>query len=75
MQNLLLLIGPPFYAVSIYMVLGRLIAVLNAEKYSIIKLKWLTKFFLVGDVLSILAQAAGKFHYCLSAEVNGEQGG
>ncbi|KAL5611362.1 hypothetical protein FOBRF1_007479 [Fusarium oxysporum] len=59
MQNLLLLIGPPFYAVSIYMVLGRLIAVLNAEQYSIIKLKWLTKFFLIGDVLSILAQAAG----------------
>ncbi|KAL7758312.1 hypothetical protein ACKLNR_012839 [Fusarium oxysporum f. sp. zingiberi] len=58
MQNLLLLIGPPFYAVSIYMVFGRLIAALNAEQYSIIKLKWFTKFFLIGNVLSILAQAA-----------------
>lgn len=71
MQNLLLLIGPPFYAVSIYMVFGRLIAALNAEQYSIIKLKWFTKFFLIGNVLSILAQAAGKSHYCLLAEVNG----
>ncbi|KAL5593072.1 hypothetical protein FOBRF1_012174 [Fusarium oxysporum] len=58
MQNLLLLIGPPFHAVSIYMVFGRLIAALNAEQYSIIKLKWFTKFFLIGNVLSILSQAA-----------------
>ncbi|KAH7353387.1 RTA1 like protein-domain-containing protein [Plectosphaerella cucumerina] len=59
LQNLLLLLGPPFYAVSIYMVLGRLIALLEAGHYSIIRLRWLTKFFLVGDVLSILAQGAG----------------
>ncbi|KAH6975100.1 RTA1 like protein-domain-containing protein [Ilyonectria sp. MPI-CAGE-AT-0026] len=59
LQSLLLLLGPPFYAVSIYMVLGRLIRLLNAENYSLIRLKWLTKFFLVGDIISIVAQGAG----------------
>ncbi|CAM1502569.1 Fc.00g073450.m01.CDS01, partial [Cosmosporella sp. VM-42] len=58
-QALLLLLGPPFFAASIYMVLGRLIGLLDAEKYSLISLKWLTKFFLLGDVASIFAQAIG----------------
>ncbi|KAH8654391.1 RTA1 like protein-domain-containing protein [Ilyonectria robusta] len=58
-QALLLLLGPPFYAASIYMVLGRLIRLLDAEKYSMVKLKWLTKFFLLGDIASILGQGAG----------------
>ncbi|KAH7024191.1 RTA1 like protein-domain-containing protein [Ilyonectria destructans] len=58
-QALLLLLGPPFYAASIYMVLGRLIRLLDAEKYSMVRLKWLTKFFLLGDIASILGQAAG----------------
>ncbi|KAF5615348.1 rta1 domain protein [Fusarium sp. NRRL 25303] len=58
-QALLLLLGPPFFAASIYMVLGRLIRLLNAEKYSMIRLKWLTKIFLFGDVASIVAQGLG----------------
>ncbi|KAH7121577.1 RTA1 like protein-domain-containing protein [Dactylonectria macrodidyma] len=58
-QALLLLLGPPFYAASIYMVLGRLIRLLDAEKYSMVRLKWLTKFFLLGDIVSILGQGAG----------------
>ncbi|KAF5009596.1 hypothetical protein FDECE_4200 [Fusarium decemcellulare] len=58
-QALLLLLGPPFYAASIYMVLGRLIRLLEADRYSMIKLKWLTKIFLFGDVASIAAQAIG----------------
>ncbi|KAH6982450.1 RTA1 like protein-domain-containing protein [Ilyonectria robusta] len=58
-QALLLLLGPPFYAVSIYMILGRLMRLLGAEHYSIIRTKWLTKFFLLGDVASILGQGMG----------------
>ncbi|RMJ18497.1 hypothetical protein BHE90_000421 [Fusarium euwallaceae] len=58
-QALLLLLGPPFYAASIYMVLGRLIRLLDAENYSMIKLKWVTKFFLLGDIASILGQGIG----------------
>ncbi|KAL2682593.1 hypothetical protein Neosp_007045 [[Neocosmospora] mangrovei] len=58
-QALLLLLGPPFYAASIYMVLGRLIRLLEADKYSMVRLKWLTKIFLFGDIVSILAQGMG----------------
>lgn len=43
------------------MVLGRLMRLLNAEQYSLIKVKWLTKFFLLGDIVSIVAQAMGMY--------------
>ncbi|KAJ4256231.1 hypothetical protein NW762_009310 [Fusarium torreyae] len=58
-QALLLLLGPPFFAASIYMVLGRLIRLLEADRYSMVRLNWLTKIFLFGDILSILVQAMG----------------
>ena len=61
MQALLILLAPPLLAASIYMVLGRLIRMLQAEKYSLVRIKWLTKVFVLGDVLSFLAQSAGKF--------------
>ncbi|KPM38488.1 hypothetical protein AK830_g8110 [Neonectria ditissima] len=58
-QALLLLLGPPFYAVSIYMILRRLMQLLQAESYSMIRPKWLTKFFLLGDIASIAGQGMG----------------
>ncbi|KAH7146789.1 RTA1 like protein-domain-containing protein [Dactylonectria estremocensis] len=58
-QILLLLLGPTFFAASIYMILGRLIQLLNAEKHSLIRPSRLTKFFLIGDVTSIAAQGLG----------------
>lgn len=59
MQSILLLLGPALYAASIYMVLGRMIRLLNAEDLSLIRTKWLTKLFVAGDVLSFLAQSSG----------------
>ncbi|KAL4877389.1 RTA1 like protein-domain-containing protein [Aspergillus karnatakaensis] len=59
MQSALILIAPAFLAASIYMILGRIIAMLDAEKCSIIRLKFLTKLFVTGDVLSFLMQASG----------------
>ncbi|KAI5460945.1 RTA1 like protein-domain-containing protein [Mariannaea sp. PMI_226] len=59
-QTLLLLLGPTLYAASIYMVLGRLIRSLDASHHSIIRVNWLTKIFLMGDILSILSQGGGK---------------
>ncbi|KAJ4361239.1 hypothetical protein N0V95_002057 [Ascochyta clinopodiicola] len=59
MQSLLTLLGPIFYAASIYMVLGRLVRLLDAGSYSLIKPKWLTKFFLLGDILSFFGQGGG----------------
>ncbi|KKF96581.1 Protein RTA1 [Ceratocystis platani] len=58
-QSLLLLLGPTFYAASIYMILGRLITLLEAQEYSLVRPSWLTKFFLVGDIASILLQGIG----------------
>lgn len=58
-QSLLTLLGPTFFAASIYMILGRLIRYLEADAYSMIRPKWLTKFFLLGDILSFFAQGGG----------------
>ncbi|KAI1017888.1 hypothetical protein LB504_003791 [Fusarium proliferatum] len=59
MQSLLLLLGPTCYAASIYMILGRLIQLLNRQKYSLIRPNWLTKIFLLGDAMSIALQGIG----------------
>ncbi|KAH7141253.1 RTA1 like protein-domain-containing protein [Dactylonectria estremocensis] len=58
-QSLLLLLGPALFAASIYMVLGRIIALLEAGELSVIRTNWLTKVFVLGDVLSFLAQSGG----------------
>ncbi|KAL4953571.1 RTA1 like protein-domain-containing protein [Aspergillus filifer] len=59
MQSALILIAPAFLAASIYMTLGRIIAMLHAERCSVIPLRFLTKIFVAGDVLSFLMQASG----------------
>lgn len=59
MQSLLLLVAPAFLAATIYMILGRMIRFLRAEKQSIVPVKWLTKIFVMGDVLSFLVQGSG----------------
>ncbi|MCJ1383312.1 hypothetical protein MMC17_006425 [Xylographa soralifera] len=58
-QTLLLLVAPALFAASIYMQLGRIILATDGEKYSLIKRTWLTKVFVIGDVLSFGVQAAG----------------
>ncbi|PNS15088.1 Protein RTM1 [Sphaceloma murrayae] len=58
-QSLLLLVAPALYAASIYMVLGRIIRYVRGEQYSIIRVKWLTKIFVTGDIVSFLVQGAG----------------
>ncbi|KAM0558038.1 hypothetical protein ACHAPJ_005205 [Fusarium lateritium] len=59
LQTLLLLLGPTCYAASIYMILGRLIRRSKGEQFSLIKPSWLTKFFLLGDIISIALQGIG----------------
>ncbi|KAJ5638831.1 RTA1-domain-containing protein [Penicillium herquei] len=58
-QSTLILIAPAFLAASIYMTLGRIIVMVDAEKLAVIKFKWLTAIFVCGDVLSFLMQASG----------------
>ncbi|GAW11885.1 hypothetical protein ANO14919_012380 [Xylariales sp. No.14919] len=58
-QNLFLLVAPSLFAASIYMILGRVIVSLEAEKLSPIRTSWLTKIFVGGDVLSFFVQIVG----------------
>jgi hypothetical protein len=39
------------------MVLGHVIAIADGESHSIIKKKWLTKIFVIGDILAFTVQA------------------
>lgn len=41
------------------MVLGRIIALVDGERHSLIRLKWLTKLFVAGDCVSFLIQSMG----------------
>lgn len=58
-HTILVLVAPSVFAASIYMVLGRIILLIDGEKYSLIRRRWLTKFFVIGDVMSFLLQGAG----------------
>jgi hypothetical protein len=59
MQSLLILVAPALFAASIYIILGRIILLVDGERYSLVRLKWLTKIFVAGDVLSFLLQGSG----------------
>ncbi|KAM5344625.1 hypothetical protein ACJ41O_013160 [Fusarium nematophilum] len=73
-QSVFLLIPPSLFAASIYMTLGRIIRGLGqkAEACSIIRVKWLTTLFVVGDVFSFLIQSTGAG--LVSAGDNAEMG-
>ncbi|KAL4757189.1 RTA1 domain-containing protein [Aspergillus foveolatus] len=58
-QTLLLSRAPALFAASIYMMLGRIVVLLDAEQLCLFKKKWLSKFFVCGDILSFTVQAAG----------------
>lgn len=60
MQSLLILVAPALFAASIYIILGRVILMVDGERYSLIRQKWLTKTFVAGDVLSFMMQGSGK---------------
>ncbi|KAK2761753.1 hypothetical protein FQN54_001581 [Arachnomyces sp. PD_36] len=59
MQTLLILVAPALFAASVYMVLGRIILLVDGEELSMIRKRWLTKIFVTGDILSFVMQGAG----------------
>ncbi|RSL95004.1 hypothetical protein CEP52_012303 [Fusarium oligoseptatum] len=59
MQGTLLLVAPALFAATIYMELGRIIAMVDGEGHVKIPLRWLTKIFVIGDVFSFMLQGAG----------------
>ncbi|KAF7555199.1 hypothetical protein G7Z17_g2394 [Cylindrodendrum hubeiense] len=58
-QNLLVLVAPPFLAATLYMSLGRIARALRAEDLSLISIRWLTKMFVLVDVICFATQTAG----------------
>ncbi|KAK4160836.1 RTA1 like protein-domain-containing protein [Cladorrhinum sp. PSN259] len=58
-QNTFLLLPPVLFAATVYMVLGRIIIHANGESYSLIKVKYMTFTFVMGDVLSFCVQGGG----------------
>ncbi|THV64613.1 RTA1 like protein [Aureobasidium pullulans] len=59
LQSLFLLLAPTLFAASIYMELGRILDLTEGSSRSIIGRKKLTKIFVLGDILSFLAQSGG----------------
>ncbi|KAH8911192.1 RTA1-domain-containing protein [Coniochaeta sp. PMI_546] len=59
MQAILILVAPALFAASIYMILGRLIRALRAEHLSLIPVRWVTRTFVTGDIISFTLQAGG----------------
>lgn len=59
LQSVLLLVSPAFLAASIYMMLGRIVLMLDASKLLFIRRNWLTQIFVTGDVICFLCQAGG----------------
>ncbi|KGO75610.1 RTA-like protein [Penicillium italicum] len=60
-QTLFILVTPPLYAASIYMILGRIVTYLQAKHLSMMPVKWMTETFVTGDFLSFLLQCAGGY--------------
>ncbi|KAH7407238.1 RTA-like protein [Cadophora sp. MPI-SDFR-AT-0126] len=59
LQALLILLAPILFAASVYMILGRLIRATRGQEYSIIRVNWVTKIFVGGDIFCFLMQMVG----------------
>jgi hypothetical protein len=58
-QAIFILIAPALFAASIYTVLGRIILMVDGERYSWVRQRHLTAAFVMGDVLSFQFQSNG----------------
>lgn len=59
LSSVLPLVAPALFAASIYMELGRIVELVQGDRYLFIKRRWLTSIFVTGDVVSFLMQAGG----------------
>ncbi|KAH7081001.1 RTA1 like protein-domain-containing protein [Paraphoma chrysanthemicola] len=58
-QSTLILVAPILFAASVYMILGRLIRRTDSASYSIIRVNWVTKIFVIGDIFCFCIQGGG----------------
>jgi hypothetical protein len=64
-SNIGIILAPIFFAASVYMMLGRIILVSGGREKSLISPRWLTKIFVLGDIVAFLIQAYGKIRLFL----------
>jgi hypothetical protein len=61
-QTVFILVAPSLFAASIYMTLGRIVELVDGDRFLFVNRRRLTATFVLGDVLSFLMQGGGKFH-------------
>lgn len=66
---MLILGSAPLLAATVYMTLGRLIRGLDAEEYSIIRSRWISKIYILIDIISFVCQIMGS-----AAQASGAEG-
>lgn len=59
LQNVLILGGPTFLAATVYMTLGRLIIALDAREYALIAPRWISRIYILIDILCFFSQFLG----------------
>jgi len=59
-QGTLLLVGPLFFAATVYMMLGRTIVSVGGEDVSLIKPRWYTRIFVGADISTLVLQGMGR---------------
>ncbi|EMD65084.1 hypothetical protein GGP41_003731 [Bipolaris sorokiniana] len=58
-QGVLLLVGPLWFAATVYMMLGRTIRLAGAEKVAGVEARWYTRGFVTADVTTLVVQGLG----------------
>jgi len=58
-QILFILLAPILFAASVYMFLSRIVIAADGQQYSPIKVKWLSKIFLLSDWACLQIQSSG----------------
>jgi len=70
MQSCLIVLAPAFFAATVYMILGRVIAHVNSPQLSFIPHRRLTTIFVLGDVFSFMIQGSGSGLMVMSSTRN-----
>lgn len=60
-QSIFILLGPALFSASIYMILGRIVGLVDGDAHIMIKQRIITKLFVTGDIICLLLQSGGKF--------------
>ncbi|KAF2148835.1 hypothetical protein K461DRAFT_212001, partial [Myriangium duriaei CBS 260.36] len=58
-QTVLILLAPILFVASIYVFLARIIGASGFIKYCVIRINWLSKIFIAGDIICFLVQGVG----------------